>query len=150
MKFLIAIFLLVGIIVSPATPPLSCVRDATNLTLLVWGRTYPSFSINDEYWEEFVEVDGDSVWVGYPQGWDMPDDLVGSWKVIGVIEQEPMMVWIWSSATTNNYYIFPFDNTTPFTDANGDYYGVHPCDGVEVGRKAVNDFIIKVIKNNQG
>lgn len=78
---------------------------------------------------------GQSVWVGYEQGgFDIPDDTADYFTIYAVGEAgNEVQIWVWEAPSTPDWlYVLPFNNTTPYSDANGEHFGVHPCGAFRV------------------
>jgi hypothetical protein len=86
----------------------------------------PGKYLTESQWNSLQTLTGDDLWLGYDNGgWLTTGDERGRYRLVG----DDYEVWLFFSATRQQYDILPFANTTLFADANGDHYGMHPCGG---------------------
>lgn len=64
-------------------------------------------------------------WVGYPRGWDMPDDLEDVSIVLPIVEDYERMYLLKFSASKQELWLWPFKSMTVTTDQDGEYEGTH-------------------------
>jgi hypothetical protein len=120
---------------------ISCLPDAEGLHLHNWRRSY-ELSLDDYAWQELGDLEGDDIWLGYNGGgFDVPDDAYGMWR-IETHEIPDVMVWVFYSPSTDEFYWFPFPTSEPSADGNGNHYGVHPCGAYRVSYDDVVTWII--------
>ncbi|MDZ4765083.1 MAG: hypothetical protein SGI73_11080 [Chloroflexota bacterium] len=71
-----------------------------------------------------------SIWRGYAAAkpFDEPDDLRILWRVslFGTDGVEQFLD-VGRGGASPALYVYAFDNTTPYADSNGRYFGMHPC-----------------------
>lgn len=64
-------------------------------------------------------------WIGYPQGWDMPDDLGDVSIVLPIVEDYEAIYLLKYSASRQELWLWPFRSMKVTTDQNGDWEGTH-------------------------
>lgn len=100
----------------------ACLLNAKMDTISTYGVDAVQAPMSAERWQDWLTLEGDSIWVGYERGgWDVPDDIRPLYKLRGTQDGAPVEVWIWTDGV--NVYIFPFADTTV---AN---FAMHPCGG---------------------
>jgi len=65
-------------------------------------------------------------WLGYPQGWDLPDDLKKSSR----IEFAEGGIWDYYSASQQAHYLIVFTSYEQTTNPNGEHFGAHEFCGL--------------------
>jgi len=82
-------------------------------------------------WQDVV---GENIWIGYENGgFDVPSDLYFLPDVVFDTSNGLRYLWVVASDSTPDYiYVLPFNSMEPYSDANGDHYGVHPCGAFRV------------------
>lgn len=85
----------------------------------------------------------DSFWRGYNSArpFDIPDDVETVYKLTLTTENGKRHLYVASSASTpETVYLFAFMSLRASTDANGNYYGVHPCRVFSLPTDAIADW----------
>lgn len=104
---------------------LACLLNPPTPFITDWGQSEGKHLAQDT-WDTLQTVTGRDLWLGYDNGgWETTGDEYGRYKLTG----DGWEVWLFYSATRDEYDILPFSNPEPFADANGDHYGMHPCGG---------------------
>ncbi len=84
-------------------------------------------------------MDGESIWIGYPGGWDYPPGFkemtFTRYWVFG--KRDGVRFWVMLYIGAEWSYGFTFSNTEVYADANGEHTGQHPCFAFEVDGRAV-------------
>lgn len=141
LKILIAILLIsVGFTMTTAQaerPVLACLGDIDSIAIAYWPPRTQTFT--EDTIAALQALEGVSIWVGYADGgYALPGDTA-SWFKLYINGNR--QVWAYASVETGNAYLFVFDNLTPYADANGQHYGIHPCGMFAVERSAVGAII---------
>lgn len=121
-----------------------------------WGSSYQSGRIvqwldmwhprnlSDAQLEAIAAVNAtDSFWRGYNSArpFDIPDDVATLYKLTLITENGKRHLYVASSASTpETVYLFAFMTLRASTDANGNYYGVHPCRVFSLPTDAIADW----------
>jgi hypothetical protein len=124
---LLACLLSVMIVTAQESLVFSCVVDADGLTLYDWGWYRTGTPISDSQWDEWLQFEGDNIWLGYPQGFDIREPVQPAYKIKG----EQAEVWIWRGE--QYYYVFPFADMTLGEDGNP-----HPCGAYRVDKVMID------------
>jgi hypothetical protein len=91
-------------------------------------------NIDAPWYEPLSELTGESVWLGYPEGFDVPDDGRIIFILRGDAPYGRVMVWIVYAPSTPNYsYLFVYRDTTTTLHESGTYYVIHPCGAFRIG-----------------
>jgi hypothetical protein len=82
-----------------------------------------------EDWSAFRGIIAEDIWLGYDEGgFAIAEDTAWYGKIRGIVGSDtPVEVWIGHSESGSAIYLFAMDNPTPYADAAGDHYGIHPC-----------------------
>lgn len=100
--------------------------------------------------EQLNDWKGRDIWLGYPEGFDFPADAIPAGRLRlhranfeidlpGLPEQQ--MIDFSYSPSLNEYFVLPFDNMVPFTDENGNYFGVHPCGAYAISSETMGELV---------
>jgi hypothetical protein len=149
---LILIMTILSIQLQPGTEqPFACVADATNTYAYEWGYFDIPHNIDTGTWQALSQVTGHSIWIGYPEKWDIPPNgqLHGAWMIYGDIDGQSIEIWILGDNVDDVYYLFVYNNVEPYADAEGNHYGQHPCGGWRVGSWQIDNVLRGVTDDNQ-
>ena len=86
----------------------------------------------------------DDLWRGYnaAKPFDQPNDARVRYFVRFYNGDTVRWIMILSSKTTpDTYYVYAFDNTTPFADSNDNHFGHHPCKVFRMSATEVDDWV---------
>lgn len=89
-----------------------------------------------------------TIWRGYRSArpFDQPDDAREHWKV-NLFLPDGSERWIdilISPTTPDVYYVYSFERTDPFADANGEHYGFHPCRAFSIAAAEVQSYLTTI------
>ncbi len=111
-----------------------------------WNTSY----IQDQnlYFEPFRWDASNSLWRGYDAAKEFaqPDDIFKHWSVT-LTQPNGAEQWIYifdSHQTPDTDYVYVFQTTTEFGDAQGNHYGFHPCTAFATSASMINDWIHQV------
>jgi hypothetical protein len=89
-------------------------------------------------------IQGQDIWLGYPttgetpqwgtqHGFAWPSDVQShQLTTLSTSVGERYVLVVSSQTTPDTYYVLPFISMEPYADANGNYYGAHPCGAFSV------------------
>lgn len=118
-----------------------CMPMAIDTRLVVGNQTKRWLSFDG--WESLLNLPGRNVFLHDVYAWYVPENTPVLFQVRGhsVEDYHPVMVWF-AYAGGDEWYLFYFPETTPFADANGNHYGVHPnCGGYAVPYEEVMEWL---------
>lgn len=83
-----------------------------------------------------------NIWVdtsdyGY---FNYPSDVYAAYTFILRTEDSKTKIDVIKSPSTDLAYLLFYDKQEPFSDANGEHYGIHPCRAYSVSASTIDDF----------
>lgn len=134
---LLTLFMLLFVLPAhAASPAIGCLADAKDWTgVRIWrlGDTKWNTVRDFSELESLETIEGDSIWRGYPEGFDFPRESTYLVGVLQIAVGKPpdntvqQVEFYWSPDTPDAAYLLAYDTLAVFADANSEHTGQHPC-----------------------
>lgn len=136
--FIVALVLVISVMVASTQEIGECIGEFSVPKL-------GEYELTDVEFQNISKLSGEDIWIGYPIGYDVPNDTKFMFRIVGIgNEGQEVDITFYGSSSQATIYAFPHKSTQPFSDANGNYYGIHPCGMYEINTWEVLEWLVSI------